>query len=239
MEKEIQNGKLYLIPNRLGDSPPLEVLPLSIRKIISEIDHYIVENEKVARHFIKKIVPSKSQPNLEFKLLNKFTSDLEIPSFLDPCEQGINMGLLSDAGCPGVADPGAQVVALAHQKNIRVVPLVGPSSILLALMSSGLNGQSFTFHGYLPIEESERKRFVKKIEKQSRDLNQAQIFIETPYRNNKLLISLTSTLQATTRICVAVDLTLSTEFIKTQTAAEWKKTSVDLHKRPAIFIIQG
>ncbi|SDG62121.1 SAM-dependent methyltransferase [Psychroflexus sediminis] len=234
-----KKGKLYLIPNRLGDLPPLEVLPLSIRKVINEIDHYIVENEKVARHFIKKIVPSKSQPNLEFKLLNKFTSDLEIPSFLEACEQGINMGLLSDAGCPGVADPGAQVVALAHQNNIQVVPLVGPSSILLALMSSGLNGQSFTFHGYLPIDNQERKHLVKKIEKTSLEQNQAQIFIETPYRNNKLLISLISTLQASTRICVAVDLTLSTEFIKTQTAAEWKKTSIDLHKRPAIFLIQG
>ena len=149
------------------------------------------------------------------------------------------MGLLSDAGCPGVADPGAQVVALAHQKNIKVVPLVGPSSILLALMSSGLNGQNFTFHGYLPIDNQERKHFVKKIEKASIDNDQAQLFIETPYRNNKLLISLISTLQASTRICVAVDLTLSTEFIKTQTAAEWKKMSIDLHKRPAIFIIQG
>lgn len=239
MENVQNKGKLYLIPNRLGDSPPLEVLPLSIRKMISEINHYIVENEKVARHFIKKIVPSKSQPNLEFKLLNKFTSDLEIPNFLDPCEQGINMGLLSDAGCPGVADPGALVVALAHQKNIQVIPLVGPSSILLAMMSSGLNGQSFTFHGYLPIDHQERKSFVKKIEKASIEHNQAQIFIETPYRNNKLLISLISTLQASTRISVAADLTLATEFIKTQTAAEWKKTSLDLHKRPTIFIIQG
>lgn len=239
MENVQKKGKLYLIPNRLGDLPPLEVLPLSIRKVISEIDHYIVENEKVARHFIKKIVPSKSQPNLDFKLLNKFTSDLEIPNFLDVCDRGIHMGLLSDAGCPGVADPGAQVVALAHQKNIQVVPLVGPSSILLALMSSGLNGQSFTFHGYLPIDNQERKHFVKKIERASIENDQAQIFIETPYRNNKLLISLISTLQASTRISVAVDLTLSSEFIKTQTAAEWKKTSIDLHKRPAIFIIQG
>ncbi|NEV93096.1 SAM-dependent methyltransferase [Psychroflexus sp. YR1-1] len=239
MENVKKKGRLYLIPNRLGDLPPLEVLPLSIRKVISEIDHYIVENEKVARHFIKKIVPTKSQPNLEFKLLNKFTSDLEIPEFLSACEEGIHMGLISDAGCPGVADPGAQVVALAHQKDIQVVPLVGPSSILLALMSSGLNGQSFTFHGYLPIDNQERKQFVKKIERASIELNQAQIFIETPYRNNKLLISLISTLQASTRISVAVDLTLSTEFIKTQTAAEWKKTSIDLHKRPAIFLIQG
>ncbi|MFN2262394.1 MAG: SAM-dependent methyltransferase, partial [Psychroflexus sp.] len=199
----------------------------------------IVENEKVARHFIKKIVPGKSQPNLEIQLLNKFTSDLEVPNFLDPCEQGIDMGLLSDAGCPGVADPGAQIVSLAHQKNIKVVPLVGPSSILLAMMASGMNGQNFTFHGYLPIEKSERKQFLKKIEKQSKDLEQAQIFIETPYRNNKLLQALTSTLQASTRIHVAVDLTLSTEYVKTQTAEAWKKTSIDLHKRPAIFIIQA
>lgn len=234
-----EKGKLFLIPNRLGELPPLEVLPLSIRKKINDIDHYIVENEKVARHFIKKIVQSKSQPSLEFQLLNKFTSELEIPNFLDPCEQGIDMGLLSDAGCPGVADPGAQIVSLAHQKDIQVVPLVGPSSILLAMMASGLNGQNFTFHGYLPIEKSERKQFLKKIEKQSKDLEQAQIFIETPYRNNKLLQALTNTLHASTRIHVAVDLTLSTEFVKTQTAEAWKKTSIDLHKRPAIFIIQA
>lgn len=238
-DQATKKGKLFLIPNRLGELPPLEVLPLSIRKKINDIDHYIVENEKVARHFIKKIVPSKSQPNLEFQLLNKFTSELEIPNFLDPCEQGIDMGLLSDAGCPGVADPGAQIVSLAHQKDIQVVPLVGPSSILLAMMASGLNGQNFTFHGYLPIEKSERKQFLKKIEKQSKDLEQAQIFIETPYRNNKLLQALTNTLQASTRIHVAVDLTLSTEFVKTQTAEAWKKTSIDLHKRPAIFIIQA
>ncbi|WP_127846382.1 SAM-dependent methyltransferase [Psychroflexus aestuariivivens] len=238
-DQPTKKGKLFLIPNRLGELPPLEVLPLSIRKKINDIDHYIVENEKVARHFIKKIVPSKSQPNLEFQLLNKFTSELEIPNFLDPCEQGIDMGLLSDAGCPGVADPGAQIVSLAHQKDIKVVPLVGPSSLLLAMMASGMNGQNFTFHGYLPIEKSERKQFIKKIEKQSKDFEQAQIFIETPYRNNKLLQALINILQASTRIHVSVDLTLSTEFVKTQTAEAWKKTSIDLHKRPAIFIIQA
>ena len=230
-------GKLYLIPTRLGDNPPLEVLPLSIKKTIEQVDHYIVENEKTARRFIKRISPKKSQPKLQIYTLNKFTDPSELPSFLDACEQGISMGLLSEAGCPGVADPGADIVKIAHQKNIRVVPLVGPSSILLALMSSGMNGQSFAFNGYLPIDKGERKSELKRLEKLSFDRNQTQIFIETPYRNNKLLEDLCATLQGHTRVCIAADITLPTEFIKTQTANEWKRQKIDLHKRPTIFVI--
>ena len=232
-------GKLYLIPTTLGDNEPLEVLPISIKRTIEEIDHYIVENEKTARHFIKKISSKKSQPSLEINLLNKFTEAEIIPTFLDPCLQGFNVGILSEAGCPGIADPGADIVRIAHQKGIQVVPLVGPSSIFLALMASGLNGQSFAFNGYLPIEAGERKRSIKKYEKLSRENNQSQIFIETPYRNDKLLAELTKTLSPQTLICIACDITLPTEFIATKTAQEWQKLTVDLHKRPTIFILHA
>ncbi|WP_303318964.1 SAM-dependent methyltransferase [Flavivirga abyssicola] len=230
-------GKLYLIPTTLGDNDPLEVLPASVKQIIEQTDTYIVENEKTARRFIKKITPDKSQPSLNIFHLNKFTDPSELPSFLSPCLNGINVGLLSEAGCPGVADPGADIVKLAHQKNIKVVPLVGPSSILMAIMSSGMNGQSFAFNGYLPIDKGERKSEIKRLERLSFDHNQSQLFIETPYRNNKMLEDLCHTLEKNTDICVACDITLNTEFIKTQTANEWKKNIVDLHKRPTIFII--
>jgi len=235
--KETTIGKLYLIPTTLGETEPLEVLPISIKQAIETIDHYIVENEKTARHFIKKILPRKSQPELHIEQLNKFTEPDRIPAFLDPCLNGQNIGVLSEAGCPGVADPGADVVRLAHEKGIQVVPLVGPSSILLALMASGLNGQNFAFNGYLPIEASERKRSLKMLERLSREKNQTQLFIETPYRNDKLLQDVTKHLAPGTRLCLAVDITLPTEYIKTKTISEWRNESPDLHKRPAIFLI--
>ena len=231
-------GKLYLIPTRLGDNPPLEVLPISIKKIIEDLDYYIVENEKTARRFIKRISPNKSQPSLKLQVLNKYTTEEERNTYLNICLEGISIGLLSEAGCPAIADPGADIVRLAHQMDIKVVPLVGPSSILLALMGSGMNGQSFTFNGYLPIDKSERKSKLKSLERISSEHNQAQIFIETPYRNMKMLDDLISTLHPSTRICVACDLTLPTEFIKTKSAADWKSNKEDLHKRPTIFIIQ-
>jgi 16S rRNA (cytidine1402-2'-O)-methyltransferase len=230
-------GKLYLIPTTLGDNEPLDVLPLLVKKIIEDTDTFIVENEKTARRFIKRICPEKSQPSLKLFPLNKFTEASELPSFLNPCLNGINVGLLSEAGCPGVADPGADVVKIAHDKDITVVPLVGPSSILMAIMSSGMNGQSFAFNGYLPIDKGERKSEIKRLERLSFEHNQSQIFIETPYRNNKLLEDLSSSLENNTDVCVACDITLSTEFIKTQTANAWKKNKVDLHKRPTIYII--
>lgn len=231
-------GKLYLIPTRLGDNPPLEVLPISIKKVIEDIDFYIVENEKTARRFIKRVSQSKSQPSLKLQVLNKYTTEAERNTYLNPCLEGISIGLLSEAGCPAIADPGADIVGLAHQMDIQVVPLVGPSSIILALMGSGMNGQSFAFNGYLPIDKSERKSKLKALERFSSEHNQAQIFIETPYRNMKMLEDLVNTLQPNTRICVACDLTLPTEFIKTKTAKDWKSNKEDLHKRPAIFIIQ-
>ena len=234
---EQQSGKLYLIPTGLGDNAPLEILPISIKKVIESIDDYIVENEKTARRFIKSINHKKSQPSLTFHILNKYTQDEELIHFLDACKGGKPMGLLSEAGCPAIADPGADIVKLAHQNNIQVVPLVGPSSIILALMGSGMNGQSFAFNGYLPIDKQERKAEIKRLEKLSFDQNQTQLFIETPYRNNKMLEDLSSTLHPETRVCVACDLTLTTEYIRTMNAKSWKFEKVDLHKRPAIFII--
>lgn len=232
-----QFGKLYLIPTGLGDNPPLEVLPISIKKVIESIDDYIVENEKTARRFIKSIDSKKSQPKLNLHVLNKYTQHEELPNFLNACKEGKSMGLLSEAGCPAIADPGADIVMLAHQNNIQVIPLVGPSSIILALMGSGMNGQSFAFNGYLPIDKSERKDELKRLERLSHDQNQSQLFIETPYRNNKMLEDLCSNLQNDTRVCVACDLTLPTEYIRTMTIKDWKSVKVDLHKRPAIFIL--
>ncbi|NRA91105.1 MAG: SAM-dependent methyltransferase [Psychroserpens sp.] len=230
-------GKLYLIPTRLGDNPPLEVLPISVKKIIERVDHYIVENEKTARRFIKKVESRKPQSSLKFEILNKYTQPEELLNFLDPCKEGKPMGLLSEAGCPGIADPGADIVKLAHDQQIQVVPLVGPSSILLALMSSGMNGQSFAFNGYIPIDKNERKATLKKMERLSMEQNQTQLFIETPYRNNKVLEDICKTLHPQTRVCVACDITLPTEFIRTKTVKDWMHTNVDLHKRPAIFVI--
>ncbi len=231
-------GKLYLIPTRLGDDVPLEVLPISIKKVLEQINHYIVENEKPARRFIKKVSPSKSQRALIIQSVNKYTDTAEIPGYLTPCLNGESIGLLSDAGCPGVADPGAEVVKIAHEKGIQVTPLVGPSSILLAMMSSGMNGQNFTFNGYLPIDKSERKSNIKQLEKISLEKNQAQIFIETPYRNDKMFSDLKSFLHQDTRLCIACDITLTTEYIVTKTISEWQQVEIDLHKRPTIYIIQ-
>ena len=233
-----QNGNPYLIPCTLGDTPPLEVLPLLVKKAIEEIDHYIVEHEKTARRFIKGIHPRKSQPSLHFSQINKFTDESEIPSMLTPCHEGFDVGVLSDAGCPGVADPGALAVEAAHRQGIRVVPLVGPSSILLALMASGFNGQNFAFNGYLPIDKRERRQELKRLERLSAEIGQSQLFIETPYRNNQMLESLVSTVTPDTQICVACDITLPTEYIRTMPASSWAKTKVDLNKRPTIFIIQ-
>ena len=230
-------GKIYLIPTTLGDCDPLDVLPQTIKRAVELIDDYIVENEKTARKFIKSIVPEKVQSSLKLSALNKHTEVSEHNQMIQPCLNGINVGIMSEAGCPGVADPGAAIVKIAHEKGIQVVPLVGPSSILLAIMASGMNGQSFTFNGYLPIDSAEKKSTLKSLEKLSQDKNQSQIFIETPYRNNKLLEDILQTLQPSTHLCIATDITLPTEFIKTARVQDWKKITVDLHKRPTIFII--
>ncbi len=231
-------GRLFLIPVTLGDISPLEVLPISIKKVIEMVDYYIVENEKTARKNIKALAPSKSQDSLQLFPLNKFTDPMDIPSYLDACLEGKNVGLMSEAGVPGVADPGAQIVALAHEKNIRVQPLVGPSSILMAIMASGMNGQNFAFNGYLPIDNKERRSRIKDLETRSFKEDQAQIFIETPYRNNKLIEELVSQLHPETKLTIACDITLPNEYIKTLSVNQWKKQPLDIHKRPAIFILQ-
>src|SRR5690606_28439695 len=230
-------GKLYLIPTTLGDNDPLEVLPTTVKNIIEQTDIFIVENEKTARHFIKRITPNKSQSTLKIHLLNKFTEATELPDFLESCSKGINVGLLSEAGCTGIADPVADVVKLAHQLEIKVVPLVGPLSILMAMMASGMNGQSFSFNGYVLIDKDEKKKEINRLERLSFEYNQSQIFIETPYRNNKMLEDICSILEKNTSLCVACDITLPTEFIKTLSINQWSKKKVDLHKRPTIFII--
>lgn len=230
------NPVLYLIPCTLGDNPPMEVLPLTIRKTIEPLTHFIVENEKEARRFIKRIAPQKKQDELVLFPLNKFSDPIELQTYLAPMEKGLSMGLLSDAGCPGIADPGAVMVKRAHAKSFVVKPLVGPSSILLAMMASGMNGQSFAFNGYLPIDKQQRSRAIKRLEKHSGDYDQTQVFIETPYRNEQLLNDFIKTLSPTTQLSIACDLTLPTEWVKSAPIKQWRKIKVDLQKRPAIFL---
>jgi 16S rRNA (cytidine1402-2'-O)-methyltransferase len=237
MNLKHKTGTLYMIPTLLGESDWALVLPATVQKVIAENSHFVVENEKSARKFIKQICPDKIQSSLVLYPLNKHTESKDIPGYLQACMEGQSVGMISEAGCPGIADPGALLVAAAHQKNIAVVPLVGPSSIFLALMASGFNGQKFAFHGYLPIDKSEKKQVLKQLEKESQQKDQTQIFMETPYRNDKFLEDMLQTLQASTLLCIACDITLSTEFIKTKSVAQWKKDKISLHHRPAIFLI--
>ena len=239
MDNQKTLGILYLIPTTIGENPPLEVLPLSVKKVIEEQNHFIIENEKVARRFIKKITPQKNQDELQLYPLNKFTTQEEIETYLDPCITGISMGLMSDAGSPGIADPGAIIVAKAHRIGIPVKPLVGPSSILLAMMGSGLNGQNFAFNGYLPIDKKQRLQSLISYEKKSSKEHQAQIFIETPYRSDAIFNDFLKSMNPLTNLCVACDVTLESEFILTQSIREWKKKKPQLDKRPCIFIIQS
>ncbi len=233
------SGKLYLIPSLMGEVEPLEVLPLAAKKVIDMTYHYIVENEKSARAFIKKVLPSKSQDKLHIHVLNKYTQPEEIPAFLNPCEEGKHVGVISEAGAPGIADPGGDVVLIAHQKRIRVVPLVGPSSILMAMMASGMNGQNFAFNGYLPIDKNARNRKLKSLERLSQKSGQSQIFMETPYRNMKMFEDILSNCLPDTLLCIARDISLESEMIKTQTVAAWKKNKPDLEKKPTIFILSS
>ena len=228
-------GRLFLIPNVLGDTAPLEVIPMSVKKTIEQLRYFVFEKEKAGRAFVKRISPTVPQNTISVFLLNKFTTSEELHQILNPLLEGNDIGLITDAGCPGVADPGADLVALAHQNNISVTPLVGPSSILLAVMASGLNGQSFAFNGYLPIDKAERKKAIKQFEKKSKELQQTQVFIETPYRNNALLEDLYKILRPETKLSIACDITLSTEYIKTKAAADWKNSKEDFLRRPAVF----
>lgn len=233
-----EKGILYLIPTTLGiTAETADVIPVKINQIINTIDEYIVENEKSARHYLKKTGIIKPLQEIILHPLNQHTPANAISGYLNSINLGKNIGIISEAGCPGIADPGAEVVKLAHERNIKVVPLVGPSSIFLALMASGFNGQSFTFNGYLPKERSERIKKIKDIERIAKEKNQTQLFIETPYRNAHLLDDILSTCDTNTRLCIACDITLPSEFIKTKSVAAWKKQIPDINKRPAIFLI--
>lgn len=232
-------ANIYLIPSPLGTGTIDTVLPDYVKKIINKIDYYIVENVRTARRFLKKAGIQTLIDDLEFMILDKHTQPQELEKFLIPITNNKDIGIVSEAGVPCVADPGAEIVKLAHKKNIPVIPLVGPSSILLALMASGLNGQNFAFAGYLPIQTRNRTEKIKFLENRSVKENQSQIFMETPYRNQKLLEDLLKTCQLNTKLCVATDITLDTEFIKTKTVQEWKANIPDIHKRPTIFIIHG
>lgn len=228
---------LYLIPTSLGDCSFDHILPAYNTELVTRLKHFIVEDIRTARRFLKKMDPSIDIDSLTFFILNQHTTPEELSDFLKPMFVGNDMGVLSEAGCPAIADPGADVVAMAQKYNFSVVPLVGPSSILLSLMASGFNGQSFAFVGYLPIQPADRAKMLRKLETRAYNENQSQIFIETPYRNMKMLEEILQTCQPNTRLCIAVDITLETEFIKTKTVKEWKNQLPDLNKRPCIFLL--
>jgi 16S rRNA (cytidine1402-2'-O)-methyltransferase len=233
----MKSGKLYLIPSFLGESLPETVFPSRNIEAVSLIRYFIVEEERTARRFLKSINKSIDISLLQFHLLNEHTQAGEISSYLNAAMEGHDIGLLSEAGMPCIADPGAKIVSMAHQKGITVVPLTGPSSVFLSLAASGFNGQNFCFHGYLPIEKADRIRKIQEIEKQIYAKNQTQIFIETPYRNMAILDALLSTCRASCLLCIAVDITLPTEIIKTQTIENWRKNKPELNKRPAVFLL--
>ena len=221
----------------MGDATISKVLPDYNKTVILSLRYFIVENLRTARRFLKQTEPSIDIDILTFFTLNKHTSKESIADFLKPIEEGYSVGILSEAGCPAIADPGAEVVAIAQRKNIRVIPLVGPSSILLALMASGFNGQCFAFHGYLPIDGEQRVKALKKLERLVYSENQTQLFIETPYRNNKLLDDILKTCSPSTLLCIAADITLDSEYIITLSVSEWKNRKPDLSKRPCIFAL--
>ena len=234
-------GTLFLIPNTLGSHDTRDaVLPAHVQEIAANCSHFVVENAKVARQFLKAIQLVMPLQEIMMRELNINTPESDVAALLKPLLDGADVGLISDAGCPAVADPGARLVAAAHKAGVKVRPLVGPSSILLAMMASGLNGQKFAFQGYLPVDAHARMAAIKKLELESRAAQQTQLFIETPYRNMQMLEALAQHLHPETQLCVAVDLTLDTESIQTMMVADWRNAlrqkSVDLHKRPALFL---
>lgn len=230
-------GKLFLIPSFIGNEDVSLSFPAYNIKIVDSLQYFIVEELRSARRFIKKICPTKNIDSIEFYLFNEHSSKSFISDLLKPCINGQNIGLLSEAGAPCIADPGAEVVFFAHKLNIKVVPLIGPSSILLALMASGLNGQNFAFVGYLPIKKSERIKAIKFYEKRSKQENQTQCFIEAPYRNMQLLDDILSAANPDTLLCIAYDITLPSQYICTKTIQDWKNNIPDFQKHPAIFLL--
>jgi 16S rRNA (cytidine1402-2'-O)-methyltransferase len=231
-------GRLYLIPVTLGDDNIHQVLPPEVIKIAQNLENFVVESEKSARHFLSTIKTAKPVRELNLNLLNEHTLDKDVAALLAPLLAGKDVGLMSDAGCPGIADPGAKLIELAHLKGIRVVPFVGPSSILLSLMASGLNGQQFAFLGYLPVDKTARNNKLKEIEKRSQTHKETQIFIETPYRNQHMLEAILSVCNANTRLCIACHVSLQDEMIVTKRISEWKQSALpDLNKKPTVFLL--
>jgi 16S rRNA (cytidine1402-2'-O)-methyltransferase len=229
-------GKLYLIPSSIGETKIEKVIPSYVKEVVSGIKHYIVENERTARRMLIKLEIPIAIDDLRFYILNEHTDKSTISDYLKAAEKE-DIGLITEAGVPAIADPGSEIVALAHMQNIRVVPLVGPSSILLAMMASGLNGQNFAFNGYLPVKSLERIRKIKQLESRSQAENQSQIFIEAPYRNNQLLKDILSTCSDQTLLCIAANISADDEFITTRPIFMWRKETPELHKIPAIFIL--
>ena len=228
---------LYLIPVTLGDTAIEKVLPAHNKEIILGIKHFIVEDVRSARRFLKKVERSINIDELTFYPLNKHTSPADIAGYLKPLQEGKPMGVISEAGCPAVADPGADVVAIAQRKGLKVVPLVGPSSIILSVMASGFNGQSFAFHGYLPIKPEERAKTLRRLEQRVYNEDQTQLFIETPYRNGKMVEDILKNCRPQTKLCIAANLTCADEFVRTRTVKDWKNRIPDLSKIPCIFLI--
>ncbi|GAA4426239.1 SAM-dependent methyltransferase [Pontibacter saemangeumensis] len=235
----IKPGTLYLIPTVLADGTADKVISPQVLETVRHLQYFIVENLRTARRFVKSICPELVIEELTFVQVDKDATPAQVQASLKPLlDEGKDAGIISEAGCPGVADPGAEVVKLAHQKNIRVVPFAGPSAILLSLMASGFNGQRFAFHGYLPIEKRDRTQTLRHLEKEMQQHSQTQIFMETPYRNNKLLEDLVQTLHPETRLCIAANITSPEhEFIQTKTIQQWRGKLPDIHKQPAVFLI--
>lgn len=229
-------GKLFLIPNVIAESTQEEVIPASVNHILPTISHFLAEDIRTARRYLSSLKIYPSIEALHFQVLNKDTKPNELPGLMSPLTEGFNLGVISESGCPGIADPGALAVDYAHRNKIQVVPLVGPSSILLALMASGLNGQRFAFHGYLPVEGKEAAHAIKELEKESKQKNQTQIFIETPYRNNSIYEHLLKHLHSETRLTVAIDLTSKDEWVQTLTIRDWTNQKTSWPKSPAIFL---
>lgn len=230
-------GSLYLLPNTLGDTAAEAVIPAAALHRARSLEYFIAENPKSARAFLKRIGHPRTLREIRVERLDHNTRSSEVGPLLDPVLSGLDAGLLSEAGLPAIADPGAGLVRLAHEKGVRVVPLSGPSSILLALSASGLEGQRFAFHGYLPVSRTELTAAIKELERQSRRLHQTQIFIETPYRNDATLAAMLRVLSNDTLVCVAADLTLGSEMVKTRPAAQWRGDAPQLKGRPAVFLI--
>jgi len=235
----MKNGILYLIPSVLAENTAHQVITTQTKNSILNCHFFLVENVRTARRYISSLKLGLNIEDLKFEILDKKTSEGKLEQLMTPIKQGLNIGVISEAGCPGIADPGASAVAFAHRKGIKVMPISGPSSMFIALMGSGFNGQSFSFHGYLPIDKKNKIEAIKKLEAESIKENRTQIFMETPFRNDGLLEDLKQHLRPDTLLCIAKNLTAEDEMIQTKRVADWKKVKIELHKIPTVFLIYG